>query len=93
MMTREQIVAQMAGVRDTVLALIGAHEKAEHGGEVCTGQRASVIAYLMHSLGLTRRQLLTVLGYLDAYDRDCVRQGGCVAHPAGGDGPGPRKGA
>ena len=42
---------------DQVVAFAREHEEADHSGDVCARNRVSIIAYLMHCLGLNTGQI------------------------------------
>lgn len=69
MQTPDEITDNMRGIRDQVLAYLRAHELAEHGGEPCMRNRASVVGYLAHSLGV--RSLQEIGDAIALYDLHC----------------------
>ncbi len=52
MLRPDQMEASMSGVRDQIIAAMEDHERHAHHGEVCPANRASVVAYIAHSLGV-----------------------------------------
>lgn len=87
MMTPEAIQAALSAVRDRALAVCADHEHIAHEGRPCWPNRASMIAFFAHSLGVHNETDVwdDVCRYLDEYDACCP---GCPAHLAvkrGGD--------
>lgn len=87
MMTREEINDSLEAVRARILEVASDHEIDVHGGNPCWPNRASMIAWVAHSLGIHRETPLwdRVGELLDEYDACCP---GCPAHLAvrrGGD--------
>ena len=50
---------------DQVVAFAREHEEAEHSGDVCARNRVSIIAYLMHCLGLNTGQGQSLYAAID----------------------------
>ncbi len=55
-------------LRAQVLKTIGAHESAEHGGEVCKLERVNLVAFICHSLQLTPEDFDAIKFALASYD-------------------------
>jgi hypothetical protein len=47
----EQVIA-MGAIRDQIIAAILDHERTAHGGQPCLSNRASVVAFIAHCLGV-----------------------------------------
>lgn len=52
MLKRDDMVLASGAVRDQILALIRDHEQKFHQGQPCMGNRASLVAYIAHTLGV-----------------------------------------
>lgn len=39
-------------LRDRIFEIVGEHEKTDHDGEPCVGNRTGLIAWLCHSIGV-----------------------------------------
>lgn len=73
-----ETVERMAGIRDSLLAVVEEHEQTTHDGGPCWPTRANAVGFLSHCLGLTVTDLgLAVAGYLREYDLACERLGCC----------------
>jgi hypothetical protein len=70
-LTPEQLEAAMAGIRSQVLDAIEAHERAAHAGQPCWLNRAGIIGYLAHSVGLTDAELPMLGTILRNYTATC----------------------
>lgn len=74
------------GLRDAILSYIADHERegcqnSPTPGAACWVERANIIAFLCHSLGLRSVNLQRVLAECAQYDRACPGCFGCrVAH-------------
>lgn len=53
MLSRDQTIAAMNAIADQVEAHCAEHEREQHGGELCPGQRMGVVAFLAHRLGFS----------------------------------------
>lgn len=73
MLTNDQMIVRCGAIRDQVLEFCREHERTDHAGEPCYGNRASVVAYLAHTLGLQNLQALGyVAGLLQEYNERCL---------------------
>lgn len=53
MRTKEEILPFLNAIGDQLEAFVSEHERERHGGDMCMGERISVIAFLCHRLGVT----------------------------------------
>ena len=71
MLSRSEMQIAMAEVRDAMIKVIERQERESHEGKPCSGNRASAIAYMAHSIGV-RHSCWDLAGVLlDQYDAAC----------------------
>lgn len=73
MLTPEKMGAAILAVTDQLVAVLEAHERADHGGEICPGNRLSAVAFIAHRLGVNtfRSGWPAFVTVLKQYERDC----------------------
>lgn len=72
MQSQDEMVAQMAAVRDQVIEILAAHEREVHGGKPCLSNRASALGYLAHALGVRSEAWRLAEQMLREYDANCT---------------------
>lgn len=89
MMTNDQLTIAMEAVRDQILAVVRDHENTCHGGNICWGNRASIVAFVAHAVGARGDVWDYAKQVREEMDRDCP---GCPAeHGEAPDQPLPPK--
>lgn len=72
MMKPDTLVHAASALRDQMNALAEEHERRDHGGERCGSNRASLIGYLAHCIGLTNAEVIEAATFkVKLYDANC----------------------
>lgn len=84
-----QVRARMAV--NELIALVEEHEGDEHAGQRCDDERLGVLAFVMHSMGVTTKAAPRVFEMLENYEHHHVHTAHELAHEIArqaGEGPG-----
>jgi hypothetical protein len=80
MRNRDELIPLMRDLADQITAIVRSHEVEVHDGQPCWLERANVLAYIGHTLGMSADRLHTVGRLMFDYDVHCEQIGGCPAH-------------
>lgn len=72
MLTPDQQAVALGAIRDPVLAIAKGHEREAHDGRPCPANRASVVAFFAHCLGVRGRPWDYAEHLLAEYDVRCA---------------------
>ncbi len=79
-------LSPMSRVRDELQAALEQHDAEHHPGDPCVLSRIDAVAYLAHSLGMSKHHTLKFVELLADYNRHCPGRG--CSHNGHGEGPG-----
>ncbi len=75
MLTEDQIAAGMQAAMDQIIAMNNDHEQADHDGEVCYANRAAIVAFVAHCLGVCGPNAwLVVQMFAQDFDDHCKQR-------------------
>lgn len=56
-------------IRGDLIVAMKDHETEDHGGHRCSDERANLIGYFLHILGITKAEIITALVQAAEYNR------------------------
>ncbi len=71
MMSESEMDGAMSNVRDRILEIMESHEIRAHAGKACMSNRASVVAYVAHCIGVRGEAWNYAEQLRQDYDRSC----------------------